>query len=177
MMMCASELVARFASAPGLGVNWQLFGMDGHAVEPRGRLVTDAYRRRVRWPGGLHPQIKTLANVALAVSSCGSAHCFRYRDGRLAVNESRQPIPPPGHVNPAAAARLAVFHHYDSTSLTHVAFKWLRGRASTGARYADADALNRAASYVAMEREQALVPDARAAQALPFLRFVLLGES
>jgi hypothetical protein len=121
--------------------------------------------------------IKTLANVALAVSSCGSAHCFRYRDGRLAVNESRQPIPPPGHVNPAAAARLAVFHHYDSKSLTHVAFKWLRGRASTGARYADADALNRAASYVAMEREQALVPDARAAQALPFLRFVLLGES
>lgn len=175
-MMCASDLVGMFSGQAGLGVNWQLFGIGGHLSEPHGKLVIDSYRRRIVWPGGTHPHIKSLANVEEVVSSCGNPHCFKYRDGRLAVDEAVRPIPAPGHLNPNAQPRLAAFHHYDSKSFTHLAFKWLRGRATTGERYPDEEALARAASYVDLERRSALVGDPTAAEAVPFLRCVLFGE-
>ena len=175
-MMCIADLLRNFSGHGGLAVNWQLFGANGHETEPRGRLVTEAYTGRHPWGGGVHPHVKTIANVQHALTSCGSPHCFRYRDGKFAVDESGWQIQPPGHFNEVKSTRWIALHHYDSKSITNLAFKWLRGRAVTGEKYGDEDAASRAAAYVQMERGASLVRYASATAALPFLRFVLTGE-
>jgi len=150
------ERLASYERHPGIGVNWAMYGSNGHIERPEG-YVTLNYTRRAGFtlrvnqkqllePGGdparladYRPYcciIKTIANPAL-VRGIWSPHGFRYADGALAVDENEEPIR--SHFEDGLTARVSVrrlrINHYWSRSLADLRAKLERTQPIRIARY------------------------------------------
>lgn len=83
-------LLEEYEGEPGLGINWQVFGSDGHLSRPHVPQIV-AYRRRLPVNEHVHRLIKTVCDPA-AVTFFQSAHFAHYRDDRCTVDENHEPI-------------------------------------------------------------------------------------
>ena len=148
------EAMSRYEDAPGVGVNWTMFGSSGHVSPPTG-LTTASYQLRApidlifegAGPGtdsrGGSPEptvrphvarhIKSIVDPA-ATRSVVSPHAFVYEEQRLAVTPAGATIGArPGiSVSGSYCEGPLRLNHYWSRSLEEFDAKLLRGRADTG---------------------------------------------
>jgi hypothetical protein len=104
-----SELLTEYEDWPGVGVNRTVFGTSGHLTPPEG-LVIENYVRRAEDEKTLGA-IKTVANPA-QVERCQNCHAFVYRDGALAVDETKRLIEAPFAHTESMVRSLLVINHY-----------------------------------------------------------------
>ena len=152
------EVLARFEAAPGVGVNWVMFGTSGHAAPPGG-LVTAAYQLRgptglwvaeqnLLKPGavsrteadfyGICQHIKSIVDPS-RVEGVWTPHSFHYKGGAKAVTSDGRPIA--GTSCDAFTDRFVgsplTLNHYWTKSRSEFAAKLGRARADNGKRYAE----------------------------------------
>jgi glycosyl transferase family 92 len=104
-----SELLVDYEASPGIGVNRTIFGTSGHLAPPPG-LVIENYVRRAK-DEDTDRSIKSIADPT-QVDRCQNCHAFIYRDGGLAVDESKRPIKPPIAHTESMVRSLLVVNHY-----------------------------------------------------------------
>jgi hypothetical protein len=105
-----SELLVEYERWPGVGVNWAMFGANGHRTPVPG-LVIEQYVRRAADEDGLNLTIKSIVQPRQVRNFC-NPHFFMYKDG-LAVDENMEPItgPPFGQTDSVSFSRLRLNHY------------------------------------------------------------------
>ena len=103
------EVLADFEAWPGVGVHRTAFGTSGHAT-PQPGLVIENYVRRAR-SENTTGVIKSIVDPA-RVESCRTCHAFVYKEGALAVDETKEPIGPPISQTETMSHSLLVVNHY-----------------------------------------------------------------
>jgi glycosyl transferase family 92 len=127
-----SELLAEYESAPGVGVNWAVFGTSGHRTEPAGLVIENYLWRRndvLR-----NCPFKSIVDPRRTLRVGGNVHCFRYADDGAAVDENHNPIGdymPRSSTERLAYSRLRI-NHYMMKSEAGYRRKRARGRADSG---------------------------------------------
>ena len=81
------DILAEFEDAPGVVVNWAVFGPSEHGTRQEG-LVIENYMRRTDDPAFNH-MVKSIVDPR-RVESAPGPHFFTYMDGELAVDGRRQ---------------------------------------------------------------------------------------
>lgn len=150
------ERLASYECHPGVGVNWAMYGSNGHVERPPGFVTLNYTRRagfalRVRQKQMLEPGgdparfedyrpyccfIKTIANPAL-IRGIWTPHGFRYADDALAVDENEQPIRHPfeNSLTERVSVRRLRINHYWSRSLADLHAKLERTQPIRIAKY------------------------------------------
>jgi hypothetical protein len=150
------ELLGTLEDAPGVGVNWVMFGTSGHETAPD-PLVTVAYQ--LRGSSGIHFSEPGLAKPGhtgdkLAdyyplcthiksiidpnrIENVRTPHSFRYLNEEPAIMSDGTPITGTLHdaFSPAFVGQPLTLNHYWSKSRAEFTAKLARGRADTGAPY------------------------------------------
>ncbi len=153
-----SATLETLEDAPGVGVNWVMFGTSGHDARPEG-LVTTAYQLRGptgMWvaeqnlikPGtmgrseedfyGICQHIKSIVDPS-RVDGVWTPHSFHYKDGGRAVSPDGTPID--GTSCNAFSEHFVgaplTLNHYWTKSRSEFSTKLARVRADNGKRYAE----------------------------------------
>jgi hypothetical protein len=120
------DLLAEFERAPGVVVNWVMFGSSGHRARPPG-LVIENYVWRTTEPL-LNSIIKSIVDPRRVRAFC-RPHFFMYRDG-VAVDERHRPVThrPPWRTESPSFERLRL-NHYGIKSEEEYNAKLARGHA------------------------------------------------
>jgi hypothetical protein len=123
-----ADLLIAYAEAPAVGVNWHVYGTNGHVAKPDG-LVIENYTRRTL-DDGWNRHIKSIVQPArTAMRRPADPHHFQYVDG-FAVNEWREPIS--GPFSDPTTGQLLRINHYWSKSEDEAIAKAGRRRADNG---------------------------------------------
>lgn len=172
------EALAGLERHPGIGVNWTMFGSNGHVERPTG-FVTLSYTRRAEYgfvvpdphylrPGGDPARIadhfpfcchvKSVVDPARTVQPL-SPHSFLYADDAPAVDENARPLPASFRSalsSEVSGSRLRI-NHYWSRSLADLRHKIARGRA-TGAKAYTLDWALELESWLNAVEDRTIVP-------------------
>jgi hypothetical protein len=109
-----SELLVEYESAPGVAVNWAMFGTSGHRTEPDGLVIENYLMRRSDILEKC--MFKSIVDPTRTVSVGRNVHYFNYADGAAAVDENFQPLSDehiPRSTTPQLAyARLRINHYF-----------------------------------------------------------------
>lgn len=84
------EWLAARAAASAIGVNWQIFGNNGHVERPPG-LVMENYIRRAEVAFAPNQHVKTIARP-LTLRCARNPHCFKMRGDHTMLNPDGRPI-------------------------------------------------------------------------------------
>ena len=123
------EVLVEYESWPGLGVNQFLFGTSGHVTKPEG-LVIESYLHREDFEWMRF--IKSIVDPRRAVRARG-AHHFSYRNGELAVDVKKRPVPI--EQSEDRSDRPLRINHYYTKSEEELRIKKSRPRPDTGEPY------------------------------------------
>ena len=108
-----SEVLVDYESAPGVVVNWAMFGTSGHVTEPDGLVIENYLMRR----GDIleNCMFKSIVDPKQALSANG-AHRFTYAHG-AAVDENLRPIgdEPKGATPSLSYSRLRINHYFQKS--------------------------------------------------------------
>lgn len=141
-------ITALLQTIPGhgaIGLNWAIFGSDGHA-DIAGRLVTESFRRRAPDDFAPNRHIKSIVRPARTLS-CAHPHLFHLDDERTDeqgryrsdyVHPNGQPIlwgAEPGLTSGVPDLSVCRLHHYFTRSLAHWDRKLQRGWRDTTRGY------------------------------------------
>jgi hypothetical protein len=120
------ELLASHGPAAGaLGLNWVLFGNNGHTTAA-GRSVLQRFTRRQH---GVNPHIKWIVRLADLKGMVSPHHGVFSTPGAFATDCDGTHIPENGPYHPDGNDRVACIHHYFTKSNEEFKQKCLRGRA------------------------------------------------
>jgi hypothetical protein len=86
-----SDVLRDFEEFPGVGVNEISFGTSGHVTRQPG-LAIENYVRRCALDKPRNRIVKTIFQPDQVTDLGADPHYFRYRDGRLAVTENKEPL-------------------------------------------------------------------------------------
>jgi hypothetical protein len=105
-----SEVLVDYESAPGVVVNWAMFGTSGHASEPDGLVIENYLMRRSDIPENC--MFKSIVDPKRTQGPLG-VHRFVHTDGPP-VDENLEPIPDePRSATPSLAySRLRINHYF-----------------------------------------------------------------
>jgi hypothetical protein len=126
-----SELLVGYESAPGVGVNWAMFGTSGHRTEPDGLVIENYVMRRHDITENC--PYKSIVDPKRTVKLGGNVHFFVYTEGK-AVDENHAPV---GDWRPRSATEFLSYsrlriNHYMMKSEEGYRAKRARGRADNG---------------------------------------------
>jgi hypothetical protein len=118
-----------FASAPGIGVNWLMFGTSGHGVRPAGLQIENFTKRaETNFPGNQH--IKSIVRPDRVVSPA-DPHFFNCKDSsESTVTEEHLPLSS-AMTDDVSVTKLRI-NHYFTRSREDMYQKMHRGRACSG---------------------------------------------
>lgn len=119
------EFMADYEYADALGINWTLFGHNGHITKPEG-LVTENYTRR-EYKQNIH--IKSIINPQQALNPL-NPHYFQMKPGATYIDVKHSPIT--SAFNDHYTLDVAQINHYFTKSEEEFIKKAERGRADTG---------------------------------------------
>src|SRR6185503_9022815 len=103
-----SEILAEFEDAPGVVVNWAVFGPADHATPPAGLLIEN-YTRRTDDPDFNH-MVKSIVDPR-RVETAPGPHYFTYLGGALAVDENGDPVQARNVTDQVSFSRLRINHY------------------------------------------------------------------
>jgi hypothetical protein len=103
-----SEILAEFEDAPGVVVNWAVFGPAGHTTPPTG-LQIENYTSRTDDPDFNH-MVKSIVDPR-RVETAPGPHFFTYEDGALPVDENGNPVQPRNITDSVSFDRLRINHY------------------------------------------------------------------
>jgi hypothetical protein len=103
-----SDILAEFEDAPGVVVNWAVFGPSEHATRQEG-LVIENYMRRTDDPEFNH-MVKSIVDPR-RVESAPGPHFFTYMAGELAVDENGNPVESRNVTDSVSFSRLRINHY------------------------------------------------------------------
>ncbi len=108
------EILARFEQAPGVVVNWAMFGTSGHRTMPAGLVIESYLRRTDNEQANRH--VKTIVDPRRAERPGINPHFFHYKDGS-AVDETGAPMEePPFSFTESVNFNLLRINHYYTKS-------------------------------------------------------------
>lgn len=109
----------------GLGINWLIFGSNGHITKPKNsQLQSFIYRSKNSMEVNNH--IKSIVQTRYVFSKGINPHQFSYKKNRFCVNENFERIDGPFSKNSTNKIQI---NHYHCRSLEEYKEKILRGRA------------------------------------------------
>ena len=120
-----TDFLRHYEYADAVGINWTLFGHNGHDTKPAG-LVTENYTRREE-KQNIH--IKSLVNP-LKTLQPSNPHHFMMKEGSIYVDVKHNPIQ--SAFNEHHTIDVAQINHYFTKSAEEFVAKARRGRADTG---------------------------------------------
>ena len=108
-----SEVLVDYESAPGVVVNWAMFGTSGHVTEPDGLVIENYLMRRSDIPENC--MFKSIVDPARTSSQDG-VHRFVHSGGP-AMDENLRPIPDrPKSATPSLSySRLRINHYFQKS--------------------------------------------------------------
>jgi hypothetical protein len=123
-----SDVLIEYESAPGVGVNWAMFGTSGHRTKPEGLVIETHEWRMEDIP--VDCPIKTIVDPTRTVSPGATVHFFSHADGPPPVNENHEPIDqlPRSSTRTLSYSKLRI-NHYLMKSEEEYRRKRARGRA------------------------------------------------
>ena len=122
------DVLSEFTLAPGIGVNWLMFGTSGHDVRPKGLQIENFTKRsETNFLGNLH--VKSIIRPDQVLRPL-DPHIFIYKNDGLAVTEIHEPFSR-GMTDSVSVAKLRI-NHYFTRSREDMRHKMLRGRADGG---------------------------------------------
>ena len=111
----------------GLGINWLVFGSNGHITKPIGLQTKNFTKRSL----SLHPtnqHIKTIVQTK-HVKKARTPHHFSYKIGKICVDENKKRIKGPFSINSTGKIQI---NHYYLRSLQEFKEKMIRGMGDGG---------------------------------------------
>lgn len=121
------EFLKDYENFGGLGVNWLVFGSNGHRTRPESQIL--AYRRRFIKTAVINSHIKTIVQPRYVKAASQDPHHFIFKAGKYCVNENFLRIPASRFPNSTNKIQL---NHYFLRSLEEFHQKIARGRADGG---------------------------------------------
>ncbi|MBR4384235.1 MAG: glycosyltransferase family 92 protein, partial [Selenomonadaceae bacterium] len=140
----ADEIFSRDSKTAALGINWQIFGSNGHDSADYSKGVLERFTRRA--PSDWHETEKKIPMDNLYVKSVinprranffGSAHYANYFEDFYSVNENGEKFF--GSDNTPVTAQKIVVNHYYTKSREEFLNKVNRGRAEVSFNYLNAE--------------------------------------
>jgi Glycosyltransferase family 92 len=119
------EFLVPYERYGGLGINWLVFGSNGHIEKPTG-LQIECYTRRTLKSNPLNEHIKSIVQPKHVKHIPSGPHHFHYKLGRYSVNENF--IRFKGPYSPHSTNKIQL-NHYWLRSETDFKEKLQRGRA------------------------------------------------
>lgn len=167
-----SELLVEYEDAPGIAVNWAMFGTSGHVTDPDGLVIETHVMRRPDIPENV--PFKSIVDPRRTLHVGANIHCFDYVDGSRAVDENHREI---GENKPRSATPFLAYsrlriNHYLMKSEESYRTKLAGVRADKGTPRPEmsADAFRRGIRDFNQERDTAILmylPRLREALAAP----------
>ncbi|MBR1646875.1 MAG: glycosyltransferase family 92 protein [Selenomonadaceae bacterium] len=142
------EILSRDKTAAALGINWQIFGSNGHETADYSKDVLERFTRRA--PSDWHETGKKIPMDNLYVKSVinprranffGSAHYANYFAGFYSVNENGEKFF--GSDNSPVTAKKIVVNHYYTKSREEFLNKVNKGRAEVSINYLNEEIFTR----------------------------------
>ncbi|MES2570542.1 MAG: glycosyltransferase family 2 protein [Verrucomicrobiota bacterium] len=125
------DLLVGYQAYPGLAVNWQIFGSNGHQVRPTG-LIVENYTQRARAGFKVNAHVKLFLRATADHIRWESPHEVTLGSGiSKVVNEKGEPLHGPFHTPSISTIQI---NHYASKSHEDMARKHHRGSVATGKR-------------------------------------------
>jgi Glycosyltransferase family 92 len=103
-----SEILAEFEDAPGVVVNWAVFGPADHATPPAGLLIEN-YTRRTTDPDFNH-MVKSIVDPR-RVDTAPGPHYFTYVGEALAIDENGDRVQSRNVTDQVSFSRLRINHY------------------------------------------------------------------
>ena len=111
----------------GLGINWQIFGSNGH-IEKSGQSQLERFKLRANEDHEVNAHIKSIVQPKY-VKSPTTPHNFKYIKNKFCVNENFMPIT--GAFSKVSVNKIQL-NHYFCRSVEEFNAKIKRGRGDTG---------------------------------------------
>ncbi|NJO79379.1 MAG: glycosyltransferase family 92 protein [Cyanobacteria bacterium RM1_2_2] len=121
------DTLDEFASTPGVGVNWLMFGTSGHGVRPAG-LQIENFTKRAETDFAENRHIKSIVRPDRVLPPA-DPHFFSCKDG-VTVTENHLPLSS-ALTDSVSVGKLRI-NHYFTRSREDMHQKMLRGRADNG---------------------------------------------
>jgi len=122
------EFMSAYEKFGGLGINWLVFGSNGHLERPEG-LQTESYTRRTSKTHVVNNHIKTIVQPKYVKRVPLDPHHFVFKKGKFSVNENFERLTGPRVTHTSNKMQL---NHYFLRSLEDYKEKLERGRADAG---------------------------------------------
>jgi len=122
------EVLSEFTLAPGIGVNWLMFGSSGHQLRPAG-LQIENFTQRSETDFIANRHIKSIVRPD-RVFPPADPHFFSCKDGELIVTEAGLPLS--SAMTDSVSVEKLRINHYFTRSREDMYQKMLRGRADNG---------------------------------------------
>jgi hypothetical protein len=114
-----------FSEYAGVGINWLVFGSNGHVSRPEG-LQTENFTKRSLKNNPINKHIKSIVQTAYVISAGDNPHEFNYQKKMFCMNENKVPVNGPFSDN---STNLIQLNHYMNRSREEQQEKVLRGMA------------------------------------------------
>jgi len=118
------EFLNAYKKFGGLGINWLVFGSNGHLEKPKGSQI-ESFTRRALKTQGMNNHIKSIVQPKYVKKVPKDAHHFYYRFPKYCVNEDFKRIK--GAIVPHTSNKIQL-NHYFSRSLEEFKRKVAKGR-------------------------------------------------
>ena len=122
------EFLLTYEKFGGLGINWLVFGSNGHLERPK-EFQTQSYTKRSLKSNSINKHIKTIVQPKYVKRVTLDPHHFIFKKGRYCVNENFERLRGPRVRHTSNKIQL---NHYFLRSLEDYKEKLLRGRADDG---------------------------------------------
>ena len=122
------EFLSNYKRYGGIGLNWLVFGSNGHLQRPEGTLA-QSYTKRTLKSNLVNNHIKTIAQPRHIKRVGSNPHDFIFKNGKHCVNENFERLRGPRVTHTSNKIQL---NHYFLRSLEDFKEKLERGRADTG---------------------------------------------
>ena len=119
------EFLCSYEKYGGVGLNWLVFGSNGHVYKPKGTQV-ESFTKRSLKTNPINKHIKSIVQTQYVKSASTDPHHFSYTSSKYCVNENHDRIQGPFSDN---STNLIQINHYVNRSLEEYHEKIARGRA------------------------------------------------
>jgi hypothetical protein len=124
-------ILGEFATAPGVGVNWLMFGTSGHSVRPAG-LQIENFTKRAETDFIANRHIKSIVRPDRVIPPV-NPHFFNCKDDtESTVTEEFLPLPRASAMTDYVSVGKLRINHYFTRSREDMRQKMLRGRSDDG---------------------------------------------
>ncbi|RYZ97383.1 MAG: glycosyltransferase family 92 protein [Sphingobacteriaceae bacterium] len=117
------DFLAAYENYGGLGINWLVFGSNGHTKKQQGQI--QSYTKRTLKSNLINGHIKSIVQPQYVKTGVSNPHHFPYKKGQFCVNENFERI---DSAIVSHTSNQIQLNHYNLRSLDEFKEKVLRGR-------------------------------------------------